>query len=68
MSIEEMLLAILNNMDNPTKASLLACFRAQIGLKFGRVLEDAGIYKDDYDRMKRFLEACEEVDYEDRNR
>lgn len=68
MSIEEMLLAILNNMENPTKASLLACFRAQIGLKFGRVLEDAGIYKDDYDRMKRFLEACEEVDYEDRNR
>ncbi len=80
MSIEDMLLEILNNMENPnsdsdsfshvfdaTKASLLDCFRAQIGLKFGRVLEDAGIYKDDYDQIRRFLQACEEVDYEDRN-
>ncbi len=67
MSIEDQLLEILNNMEIPTKSSLLACFRAQIGLKFGRVLEDAGIYKDDYERMRRFLEACEEVDYEDRN-
>ncbi|HSN65091.1 MAG TPA: UDP-glucose--hexose-1-phosphate uridylyltransferase, partial [Fusibacter sp.] len=66
MSIEDMLLAILNDTDNEaTKTSLLDCFRAQIGLKFGRVLEDAGIYKDDYERMRLFLEACEEVDYED---
>jgi len=70
MSIEDMLLAIINDTDNGTdvtKASLLACFRAQIGLKFGCVLEDAGIYKEDYERLRRFLEACEEVDYEDRN-
>ena len=68
MSIEDMLIAIINDTDNgndATKASLLDCFRAQIGLKFGCVLEDAGIYKDDYERMRRFLEACEEVDYED---
>lgn len=66
MSIEDMLLAIINDADNgtdATKASLLACFRAQIGLKFGCVLEDAGVYKDDYNRMRRFLEACEGVDY-----
>lgn len=78
MSIEDRLLAIINDKNNDfsgsdshefdaTKASLLACFRAQIGLKFGSVLEDAGIYKEDYDGMRRFLEACEEVDYEDRN-
>lgn len=78
MSIEDMLLAIINDTDyqfrdndllglEATKASLLACFRSQIGLKFGRVLEDAGIFKDDYERLRRFLEACEEVDYEDRN-
>ena len=68
MSIEEMLLTIINETDNRfTKEALLACFRAQIGLKFGRVLEDAGIYKDNYERIRRFLEVCEEVDYEDRN-
>ena len=79
MSIEALLLAELNKTDesniiegdlvdsDKTKAALLECFSAQIGRKFECVLEDAGIYKENYDRIRCFLEACEEVDYEDRN-
>jgi len=72
MAIETILLAELNNeasivdaINDPDtdydalKATLLACFRAQIGIKFEAVLEDAGIYKVNYARIRLFLEACE---------
>ncbi len=72
MSMEGALLSIVNKIEAPddeeaVKVSLLDYFRAQIGIKFECVLEDAGIYKDNYERIRTFLEFCEEVDHEDRN-
>ncbi len=66
LSIEETLLNAINKTedDDAVKVALLACFKAQIGLKFERVLEDAGIYKENYAHIRTFLEACDEVTHE----
>lgn len=57
MDLEMPLLTVLNNQG--TSDTLRAFLYEQIGIKFEKVLRDAGIYKASYDRIKIFLKHCE---------
>lgn len=55
MSLESVLIPILNG-EQPCEATLRKVFKDQIGSKFEAVLQDAGIYKDNYNQISRFLD------------
>lgn len=58
MTLETELISILNGTEN-FESALRTYFKNQIGTKFEQVLEDAGIYKSDYQRMQLFLDTVD---------
>ena len=55
VSLEPEILATLNGSED-CETLLRKFFEDQIGAKFERVLQDAGIYKDHFEQINRFLE------------
>lgn len=63
MSLEKPLVAILNDTEH-CEEKLHQFFEDQIGAKFECVLEDAGVYKTNYEAIRKFLEVVDtEVAY-----